>query len=167
MDKMLHPRSDVDRLYVQRKEGGRGLTQLEASFETSMVGLDCYISLKQETKLNLVKSHDSYKAKYSITKTATKVKQEYDLADEVCREDRTPSENAKALKTKLKEKFHQRWKEQWEGKPLHGQYPINVQKPYVDQAATNLWLTTGDLKGLAAAEYLKLYLVDLGLGIEL
>ena len=29
MHKALHPRDDVDRLYVSRKEGGRGLASIE------------------------------------------------------------------------------------------------------------------------------------------
>ena len=112
-----------------------------------MVGLDCYISSKQDTKLKLVKHHDSNKSKYSISKTATKVRQEYDLLDEEYNEEKTPSDNAKFLKLKLRGKMYERRKEHWEAKPLHGQYCLNVNKPYVDQAATNAWLTSGDLKG--------------------
>ena len=42
MHKVLHPRDDVDRLYVPRKEGGRGLTSIEDSVDTSMQQLeDC------------------------------------------------------------------------------------------------------------------------------
>ena len=33
MHKALHPRDDVDRLYVSRKEGGRGLDRLEDYIE--------------------------------------------------------------------------------------------------------------------------------------
>ena len=35
MHKALHPRDDVDRLYVSRKEGGRGLASIEDSVDTS------------------------------------------------------------------------------------------------------------------------------------
>jgi hypothetical protein len=31
MYKMHHPKADVNRLYVKRKEGGRGLAQIEAA----------------------------------------------------------------------------------------------------------------------------------------
>ena len=33
MHKALHPRDDVDRLYVSRKEGGRGLASIEDSID--------------------------------------------------------------------------------------------------------------------------------------
>ena len=36
MHKALHPRDDVDRLYVSRKEGGGGLASIEDSFDASI-----------------------------------------------------------------------------------------------------------------------------------
>jgi len=30
--KMRHPKVDIDRLYIKRKEGGRGLLQIEATY---------------------------------------------------------------------------------------------------------------------------------------
>ena len=43
MHKALHPRDDVDRLYVSRKEGGRGLISIEGSVDTSIQRLEDYI----------------------------------------------------------------------------------------------------------------------------
>ena len=43
MHKALHPRDDVDRLYVARKEGGRGLASIEDSVDTSIQRLEGYI----------------------------------------------------------------------------------------------------------------------------
>ena len=36
MYKALHPRNDVDRLYVSRKESGRGLASIEDSVDASI-----------------------------------------------------------------------------------------------------------------------------------
>ena len=36
MHKVLHPRDDIDRLYVSRKEGGRKLISIENSVDTSI-----------------------------------------------------------------------------------------------------------------------------------
>ena len=36
MHKALHPRDDVNRLYVSKKEGGRGLTSIEDSVDASI-----------------------------------------------------------------------------------------------------------------------------------
>ena len=43
MHEALHPRDDVDRLYVSRKEGGRGLTSIEDSVDASIQRLEDYI----------------------------------------------------------------------------------------------------------------------------
>ena len=43
MHKALHPRDEVDRLYVPRKEGGRGLARIEDSADTSIQRLEDYI----------------------------------------------------------------------------------------------------------------------------
>ena len=41
--KALHPRDDVYRLYVSRKEGGRGLTSIEDSVDASIQQLEDFI----------------------------------------------------------------------------------------------------------------------------
>ena len=43
MHQALHPRNDVDRLYVSRKEGGRGLASTEDSIDASIQRLEDYI----------------------------------------------------------------------------------------------------------------------------
>ena len=41
--KALHPRDDTDRLYVSRKEGGRGLPRIQDSVDASTQRLEDYI----------------------------------------------------------------------------------------------------------------------------
>ena len=43
MHKALHPKDDVDRLYVSRKDGGRGLSSIEDSVDVSIQQLKDYI----------------------------------------------------------------------------------------------------------------------------
>ena len=43
MHKALHPRDDTDRLYVSRKEGGRGLASIEDTVDASIQRLEDYI----------------------------------------------------------------------------------------------------------------------------
>ena len=43
MHKALHPRDDIDRLYVSTKAGGSGLANIEDSFDTSIQRLEDYI----------------------------------------------------------------------------------------------------------------------------
>ena len=44
----LHPKSDVDRLYVPRKEGGRCLITIEDCFELVIIGLEVYVHASEE-----------------------------------------------------------------------------------------------------------------------
>ena len=39
----LHPKSDVDRLYIPRKKGGRGLISIEDCVELVVTGLEVYV----------------------------------------------------------------------------------------------------------------------------
>ena len=48
MHKALHPRDDVDRLYVSRKEGGRGLASMEDTVDASIQRLEEYIEKHDE-----------------------------------------------------------------------------------------------------------------------
>ena len=43
MHKALHPRDDIDRLYVYIKEGGRGLASIEDTVDASIQRLEDYI----------------------------------------------------------------------------------------------------------------------------
>ena len=50
MHKALHPRDDVDRLYVSRKEGGRGLASIEDSVDASIQRLkNIYKNTKEDS----------------------------------------------------------------------------------------------------------------------
>ena len=48
MRKVSHPRDDIDRLYVSRKDGGRGIARIENSIDTSIQRLKDYIKKTME-----------------------------------------------------------------------------------------------------------------------
>ena len=47
MHKVLHPRSNIDRLYVSRKEGRGGLASIEDNVHTSLRRLEYYIKKRK------------------------------------------------------------------------------------------------------------------------
>ena len=55
MHRMHHPKSDVNRLYLPRKEVGRGLVQLELSLKTSIFGMDTYLNTTNDLMLKFAK----------------------------------------------------------------------------------------------------------------
>ena len=70
------------------------------------------------------------------------------------REDKSTSENAKALKLIFKPKMKSMKEERGKDKALHGQYPKILEKPHVDTITTNKWLSNnlkGETEGLLVA----------------
>ena len=54
--KALHPRDAVDRLYVSRKEGGRGLASIEDSVDTSIQRLEDYMEKHERRLITAIKN---------------------------------------------------------------------------------------------------------------
>ena len=46
MYKMHHPKANIDRLYVKRKEGGRGMVQVEAAYKAQIINIAEYLNMK-------------------------------------------------------------------------------------------------------------------------
>ena len=97
MHRMLHPKADVERLYITRKDGGRGLMEVETAFNTATTGLDHYLKHKEGRYPKELL--ERYKATNSITKNTTKFKREITMPEFESREDKSSSENVKALNT--------------------------------------------------------------------
>jgi hypothetical protein len=52
-----HPRADTNRLYVPRKEGGRGLIQVEGAYIAENLNLVEYVGSKEDQLIQLVRTH--------------------------------------------------------------------------------------------------------------
>ena len=64
MHKTLHPKADVERLYITRK----GLIDIETAFKTATIGLGHYLKHKEGQYPKQALEHERSKAKKSITK---------------------------------------------------------------------------------------------------
>ena len=60
MYKALHPRDDVDRLYVLRKEGRRGLASNEDSVDASMQRLQDYVENRRKRLITATRNNTDY-----------------------------------------------------------------------------------------------------------
>ena len=56
MHKALHPREDFNRLYVSRKEGGRGLVSIEDSVDASILRLEDYIQTQDRGLITTIRN---------------------------------------------------------------------------------------------------------------
>lgn len=103
MGKMHHPRSDIDRLYLPRARGRRGLTHVELSYKTTTIGLAAYLTSTNDSLIRLVQQHESTRKKlYSIIKEASNFKKELDLKELQPEDDETAALYAKRIKTGAK-----------------------------------------------------------------
>ena len=79
MYKMHHPKADIDKLYVKRKEGGRELVQIEAAYKAEIINIAEYLNTnyKEDQFVNTVKSQESTQPNVnSKIKTAAKITEE-------------------------------------------------------------------------------------------
>ena len=54
---MLTMKADVDRIYLQYQEGGRSLTNLEKEYKATMIGLQTYMTNKDDVQIQAVLRH--------------------------------------------------------------------------------------------------------------
>ena len=80
----LHPKSDVDRLYIPRKEGGRGFISIEDCVELAITGLKVYVHGSEEILIQAAREDkiDGLEAS-SVLKRSKKEKRLEDWEDKV------------------------------------------------------------------------------------
>jgi len=142
MFKMHHPKADIDRLYVKRKEGGRGLVQIEVAYKAEIISVTEYLNTnyKEDQFVNIAKSHESTQPNTnSIIKTAAKITEELNQPNE---KSDAKQDGIQHIKARLGESL----KEKWKNKVMHGQYIGNIDRQLIGAEDTFLWLLKGDLK---------------------
>ena len=80
----LHPKLDVDRLYIPRKEGGRGLISVEGCVELAIRGVEVHNHGSEERLIKTTRSNkiDGLEAT-SIWKRSKKEKRSKDWEEKV------------------------------------------------------------------------------------
>jgi len=123
-----HPKADVDRLYVPRKQGGRGLMQLDVVHAVEIIKLVEYVDRKEDPLIQVVRTHQQNTDSAVLQKARC-------LKREVQKETR-----------KMKDSIAEKTKERWHWKRMHGQLPCNLGEKLVDNEQSYRWLKSGDIK---------------------
>jgi len=145
--KMDHPKADIDRLYVKRKEGGRGLVQAEAAYKAEIINIAEYLNTnyKEDEFVNIVKRHESTQPNMnSIIKSAAKVSEELSQLN--------GKSDAKQDGIQHTERLGEVIKKKWKNKIMHGQYKRNKDRHLISEEGTFLWLSKGVLKAKTESE---------------
>ena len=61
-----HSAADVDRLYAPCSDGGRGLQQIESTYQSCIVRLNCYLAHSSDPFIQMIQECDSGKSSHSI-----------------------------------------------------------------------------------------------------
>ena len=146
-NRMLHPKSDVDRLYLPRGKGGRGLLQVEQSYRVATIGMCKYLECSNDWMIKMVLKHEQNKSLHSIVKESIKYTRQLDISTEHAHiVDQPATKIAKSIKGKAKLAERGKLEQKWSQKSLHGQYYLRSHQADVDQQATHQWLRSSGLK---------------------
>lgn len=155
MHGLHHPKADVERIYIKRSNGGRGLIELESAYNIAIVGLSDYIKQGSDKFMKMVKKHEDNKPKCnSVTIIADVIRAQHPKPqnpDQTPRNDNTLQENLRKrsqnANNALKASIEKAKLECVKNKPLHGQFFRELNRPFVDKESTLAWLRSSDLKG--------------------
>ena len=143
---MHHPKADVSRMYIPRKEGRRGMINLEMTYKTTTVGLNSYLESSEDRILHAVLQHKKKKKLYSVVKESRKFKFQLNMAQEEIDTHMKPTKAAKDIKKNAKNTSLEDTKRRWREKPLHAKYPLKTDHADVDKATIHPWLSSSSLK---------------------
>ena len=104
MNWIIVKKADVHRIYIPCQEGGRSLMNLEKEYNATMIGLQTYMTNKDDVQIQSVLRHQNSKALHSVPKEAEKYFHEAQTIDDMTNDHgKTATWKAKQLKLKYKE----------------------------------------------------------------
>ena len=81
MEVIHHPKVDVNRFYIKRWNGKRGLDELESTYNAIIVDLCEYVKQGRDRLTSSLQEYDAGKTKYSLQKEANLLEQKCKTQD--------------------------------------------------------------------------------------
>ena len=148
MNWMLAKKADVDRIYLPCQEGGRLLMNLEKEYKATMIGLQTYMTNKDDGQIQAAPRHQNSKALHSVPKEAEKYLKEAGTTGDMTNDHgKTATWKAKQLKLKYKEDFKKIVRDEWKEKAMHGMFSNYLDKYHVNVELSFKWMKHIGLKG--------------------
>ena len=122
LQRMNHPKADMDRMYLLRNEGGGGLIQLETAYKTATIGFDTYLDTKNDPLLLIAKEPEKKKQRKKYPFLARLQFLIFNLLETLEPENEALTVYARKVRQKARCHAQDQLKQKWEGKPIHGQY---------------------------------------------
>ena len=140
-NKIMHKQSSVERLYLPRKEGGRGLLNITKLYKRCIINTFHYISNSPEELLKAVLTWSGGRKQKALQHKAER------YCNEIGEDIHILLPLAKTiLKPRVKNAFLKKNKTQFEGNALHGQYAREINEPHIDRKQSLAWLSKSWLK---------------------
>ena len=147
--KIHHPKASVDRLYIKREEGGRGLKQIVECHQTALIGLVKYLECQpSDGLLRLALNLDNTRGARSLKKLARLAQSSVQMETEnLDIQGIPPTLAAKQEKQSFRAKLYAARLQHQEEMPMYGQFRRNTNQPHVDTDLTWKWLKSAQLRG--------------------
>lgn len=138
---LMHIQSNVGRLYIPRKDGGRGLISVTDHFRNSIINFSSHLTRTEERFLQITSEWQHQRGPKSI----------HLMSRLFCREininlDNINTESKQERKRQIKSKRNEKYINILKQKNLHGQYFNILDEPHIDKATSIKWLTSATLK---------------------
>ena len=138
---MLHNISDVDRLYVSRRNGGRGLLNITDLYKCQIITYSQYLHQSTETLMILVSVWQTERGTKSIHHRAVQYMQDLRMEPENLHQ-----LTRQQLKNNVKNQRIAKRINTIKEKQLHGQYFTALEQPHIDKRTSMAWLQSSTLK---------------------
>ena len=138
---IMHHQSDIIRIYMPRKSGGRGLINITNQYKKTIINFSQYLLNTDEPLLQTVSNWQLTRGERSIHTKARKYLNELNLD-----QDQMQILSKQQLKNNVKKRFAEHMMNTLQQKPLHGQHFRQLQQDHIDIERSNSWLKSSSLK---------------------
>ena len=141
-NKFLNIHSDNHRIYLPRKQGGRGLLNITDQYKKAMINMSIYQNNTNERLLELVKNWTKARKKQINNQKSECIlwRKQHELRRTKNRQKKT------AENWTLKCHSHATHENKYTEMPLHGQHERELNQPYIDKDLSTKWIWDGKLK---------------------
>ena len=146
MNRVTYRNQCIDRLYLPRKEGGLGLTEINHAFRATIVSLGQYLKSTQENIMKPVVRHhaETLAQQKSIIKLAENFGQ-YILTEEKETKAKPATQIARESRARYSKNELRTREERWKQDKRAGKLQEELNKEYIDKEGSLQWLRKGAL----------------------
>lgn len=146
LNRVTYRNQCMDRIYLPRREGGLGLTEINQVYRANIISIGQYLMSSRDEYMIYVAQHH----RQTLSQQTSIMKLAENFGGEIL--DPNPNNNhtpATKRARKAREQYSKREealrKERWREHRRAGKFPEELEKTYIDKEGSLKWLKTGDL----------------------